>query len=415
MRLDLFIARRLQLRDSKTRRSSFAVRVAVTGVALSVAVMLLTLAIVKGFKQQITDKIIGFDSQISITALNSDLSNSEPITLDSILIRTIRSTIPEATFDLSVIQPAMLKTDNDFYAVIYRAHSNGKDRTFLKDNIVEGVLPDFDSKESENKIVISRVMADALALAPGDKINSCFFINDKLRVRNFEIAAIYESNFGEYDKIVTFCSIPVLQRMLGLESDQGTRVEINNLPFQQIEKSERLLSTALMNSYYAGQTESYYNTMSVLHSGALYFHWLELLDTNVFIIIILMSAISIFTLISSLFILILEKVQLIGTLKTLGASNILIRRIFIILASRIMLRGLLAGNIAGLLLIALQYFFRLVPLNPEGYYISFVPMRIGVSEILILNAASIVVAVMMMVIPSGIITRMNPAKTVRFE
>jgi lipoprotein-releasing system permease protein len=415
MRTDLFIARRLRLIAPGSRRSSVSVKTATIGVALSIVVMLLTLAIVNGFKKQITDKIIGFDSQLTITALNRSLTAEKAVTLSDTTRRLIDSALPQAKVDLAIVQPAIIKTTDDFNAAIFRAYAPGKDVSFIADNLVDGVMPNFDSPANTDSIVISRTVAKALRLSPCDKIDACFIIDQRIRVRRFNIAGIYQSNFGEYDKVVAFCPMAPLQRLLNLQPNQGTRIELNGLQMATLDYSQQLLNEALSNAFYTKRTNCYMQTTSILQSGAIYFNWLSLLDTNVLVIIILMSAISIFTLISSLFILILERVKMIGILKTMGASNSLIRRVFILLASRIVVRGLLLGNIIGLLLIAVQAIFHIVPLNPEAYYISYVPVNIGLLEILLLNATAIIVATAVMIIPSRIISRMNPADTVRFE
>ena len=416
MNLPFFIAGRLKLVSPQSRRSAVSVKVATVGVALSITVMLLTLAIVRGFKQQITEKIIGFDSELTLTQAAQGRNGETPLTFSDDLRDIIASALPEkAQITPAIVQPAVLKTENDFSTVIFRAYGENKDRSFLRDCLTEGSLPDFNSEEGRNDIVLSSTVADALGLKTGDKINSCFFINDKIKVRRYRIAAIYESNFGEYDKVIAFCSMATLRHLTGMSEDQCGRIEISGLPLETIPEAQQNLSKSLTVSYYEGRLNDYMNTTSVLTTGAVYFSWLELLDTNVVIILILMGAISVFTLISSLFILILERVQTIGILKSVGASDSMIRKIFIIMSLRIALRGMLAGNIVGLGLIALQYFFRIVPLDPEAYYISFVPVNITIQEVLILNIASLALALAAMVIPSRIIGKMQTAQIIRYE
>lgn len=416
MNLAFFISRRLKLISPDSRRSAMTVRVATAGVALSVAVMLLTLAIVRGFKEQIISKITGFESELTISPLNYEGNEAEPISFTPELQNMIAAELPpNAEITPAIALPAMLKTDDNFASVVLKAYGNNKNRSFLNNCIVDGRLPDFSSDDHRNSIVISSTTANSLGLKTGDKINCCFFIDDKIRIRRYDVAAIYDSNFGEYDSVIAFCSMSTLRHIAGMTDDQCGRIEINGLKLDELPECEMRLSKRLNDAYYIGELPQYMNLSSILTTGAVYFSWLQLLDTNVVIILILMGAISVFTLISSLFIMILERIQLIGTLKALGGNNKLIRKTFIILALKIAIRGLIAGNIIGLGCIALQYFFHAVPLDAASYYISYVPVDITIMEVLVLNIASILLALAAMIIPSRIVGRMQVAKILRYE
>ena len=387
--------------------------------------MLLTLAIVRGFKQQITEKIVGFDAQISIVAHDSSYENELPITLTPTLHDMLRQAVPAARIDASIAQPAMLKTNDHFAAVVFRCYGDSKDWSFISDNIVEGNLPDYTSSAAtsdasgndsiKNAIVISKTIADELQLSVGEKIPTIFIVDNRMRMRNFVVAAIYESHISDYDKTVAFAPISTLRSLLGLAPNQSTRLEISGLSLDDVPEAQMEVHYALSNAYYIGETETILHAQSVLQTGAIYFNWLELLDANVVVIIQLMSAISIFTLVASLFILILERVNLIGTLKTLGSANVSVRKIFIYVAARILLRGLLIGNAIGLAIIVIQYYTHILPLDPESYYISFVPVSITIWQVLTLNIVAVVSAMAVMIIPSMVITRMQPARILRFE
>ncbi len=424
MRTDFFIAGRLKLRQRGSKRSAMSVRVSTAGVALSIAIMMLTIAIVRGFKQQITDKIIGFDSQITVIAADNAVEAERPFELTDSLRDIMMNALTQAVgenraknikLDMAISQPAMLKTADNFTAVVFRSYGEGHDSKFIRDNIIAGSYEDFANDSAANSIIISQNAADRLKLSAGDKINTLFFIDGRMRLRNFRVAALYNSNFSEYDEIVSYAPIQAIQRLRSLTSNEGTRIEISGLPFESITDARMILQNALTGAYYAGETERYLECRTVLESGALYFNWLQLLDTNVLVIIILMSAISAFTLIASLFILVLERVNLIGTLKTLGADNRLIRRVFIILASKILIRGSVIGNTVALAVIIMQHFTHFIPLDPKAYYISFVPVSLTAGQVIILNVAAILIGVAVMIIPSIIISRMSPARTVRFE
>lgn len=424
MRTDFFIASKLKLRQRGSRRSSVSIKVSTIGVVLSIAVMLLTIAIVTGFKQQITDKIIGFESELTLTAVDSDMEAEKPIHFSDTLMAVVRKSLEKtlgtaAAKRVEVAQslshPAMLKTADNFSAAVVRGFAGSGNDAFLRENLVAGYVPDFMADSSANQIVISSTMADRLNLKAGEKINTVFFTGQRLRLRNFKIAGVYCSNFGEYDNLMAFGALSTLQKIWGIAPEESICIEITGIPFDQITAAEQGLQADLSQAYYAGSVPDYIICRSVLESGAIYFNWLHLLDTNVMVIIALMASISVFTLIASLFILILERINMIGTLKTLGATDSLIRRVFIILASRILVRGLIIGDLLALAIIIIQSTTHILPLDAEAYYISFVPMEISFWQVLTVNVAAVAAGVAVMVIPSMVISRMTPAKTVRFE
>lgn len=412
----LSLAKRLKTGKKGDSRSSLSCRIAVISIAIASAVMLLTLAIVTGFKAQITDKIIGFDSQISISPQNGDDSSSAIDRLPPELIDQLNNTgLQSATINGAIVQPGLLKTEDDFTPVIIRAYGNDKDYGFLTHNIVEGWLPDFSSDSTRNDIVISATQANALRLECGDKVNAAFFIDNNIKVRRYTIAAIYRSNFSEYDDVIAFGNPASVKSLQKIDTDQWNRYEIAGLPLEQLPEATERINTVLRMAYFSGSIDQPLIATSILTTGAVYFNWLQMLDTNVVVIITLMAIIALFTLISALFILILERVKLIGTLKTIGASNNFIRSVFIALTTKLLLKGLLIGNLTALGVIFLQTQFHLLPLDPDSYYISFVPMEISVVQIIILNLAAIAAALLAMLIPAAIISRISPAQTVRFE
>lgn len=274
-------------------------------------------------------------------------------------------------------------------------------------------MPDSDQSAA---IVISSTVASQLGLHVGDKINTCFFVNEKVRLRNFEIAAVYDSGFGEYDKVVAYAPLPVLKKIAGIPEGAAAGLEVSGLDIEDIVAAQQALQSALAQGYYySGELPQYIEVDSILRSGAVYFNWLSLLDTNVVVILVLMTAISAFTLVASLIILILERVNMIGTMKMLGATNSMIRRVFILLDLKVLVKGLAVGNMIALSLIMLQQYFHLLPLDPESYYISFVPVKIALWQVLALNGAAIVVATAIMILPSMIISRLKPATILRYE
>lgn len=414
MRIDLYIARRLRLSDSNGNRTKTSIRISTAGVVLSVVIMLITMAITSGFKHEIVNKLVGFDAQLTLQARAADVVSPQPVmSSPAAVVSIVKDVVPGAVVEECARMPAMLKTDDSFSAVVFRGYGGNGHDSFISGNIIDGSMPDSDQSAA---IVISSTVASQLGLHVSDKINTCFFVNEKVRLRNFEIAAVYDSGFGEYDKVVAYAPLPVLKKIAGIPEGAAAGLEVSGLDIEDIVAAQQALQSALAQGYYySGELPQYIEVDSILRSGAVYFNWLSLLDTNVVVILVLMTAISAFTLVASLIILILERVNMIGTLKMLGATNSMIRRVFILLDLKVLVKGLAVGNMIALSLIMLQQYFHLLPLDPESYYISFVPVKIALWQVLALNGAAIVVATAIMILPSMIISRLKPATILRYE
>lgn len=419
MNISLFIARRLQLKGSKRHTSSSSSIIAGTGVSIAIFVMVLTLCVVLGFKNQIREKVTGFDSQITI---NPPLVINDSSDLSIRFNDTIRSLINSAITDttnisasLSIKQPGIMKTDENFAGLIFKGINSSSNISFIESNLLEGKIPDYTNDSCKNQIVISSATAKSLEIKVGDKINTYFFTDNNIRARKFEVAGTYNSNFGEYDKLIAYAYLPTLQRIAQLDSLSGTSIEINGLNTDDIESQANALQTKINQAVYNQKLDKIYNIDNVQHSGALYFNWLDLLDTNVIVILILMSCVAGFTLISCLFILILERVKTIGLLKSLGATNSQVRRIFIHMAQRLVLRGMIIGNILSLIFVFLQQKYHLIPLDPEAYYLNCVPVEINWWHILILNIGVIVITSLILILPSHLASKISPAQTMRYE
>lgn len=431
MNLPLYIARRQRFKPDDRRSLSPGIVIATAGIAISLIVMLFSIAIVTGFKHQIRDKIMGFDSQITLSPegyLGAADSVSEPaataITLSPELIDLLSSTLPErATFRPSVKLPAIVKTDSDFRGLIMAslppaaAGQAATPQSFVAQNIIEGEYPvaTADSPaEARNRVVLSRITASALGIGVGDRIDVHFFIDDKIKSRRLTVAAIYDSHFNDYDSRLAFAPLPTLQSVAHLSPDQASCIEIEGLDEEAIDATCGRLHDRLMQSAYQ-RALPLIHVSSVHATGAIYFGWLQLLDTNVTVILILMALVAGFTLVSSTFIIILERVNMIGILKTLGMPNGAIRRIFFYLAQKIVILGLVIGNVVGIALLLLQQHFEIVKLDPEAYYLTTVPVELNLIAILALNVGVVAVASLMLLMPTAVISRISPARTVKYE
>lgn len=415
MKATYYIARRLRLGEEG--RNSTSVVIAICGVALSVAVMMLSIAVVSGFKSQIRGKVAGFESQVTINAthINSDTTASgdfDYLTFGPELKTLIDGSGLFSTYDLTIRQPSIIKTDNDFEGIVlYGIANNSKRAQFLKDNIADEELDGL----KDNEIALSSHTARALSLNKGDKVFAYFFVDGTVKARRFVVAAIYNTNFSDYDKLYAFVPLQTLQKLNGLAENQGTQVDLTCVDGEQIDDSALELQRIMMTASYSGELAGIYQLSTVTQNAMLYLNWLDLLDTNVVVILILMALVSGFTLISSLFIIILERVQTIGLLKAMGASDRQIREVFTAIGWRLVLWGMLAGNVVSLVLIGIQALFHVVPLDPESYYLSFVPVRIDVVDILLLNAAVFVVSWAMLLVPARSVAKVSPARALRYE
>ena len=347
MSLPLFLAQRLSLK-STTNNGSTGILIAVIGITLSVIVMVVSISVMMGFRHEIRQKVIGFDSQISIGSRQT--SDSESFGLISKRdLDTAREILPsDASVALTVRQPAIIKTRDNFSGAIIKGVDNEYDWSFLRGNLVEGSIPDFKSDSTLYHIIVSRTLANTLDLERGQKVDTYFLGNGAYRARRLTIAGIYDTHFSEYDRNMIFGSLSMLQQVASVPDSCATIAEINGLSDDNsIDEISSELSEAYLEELYTGKTDRMYSIVNIHETAALYFNWLALLDTNVKVILTLMSLLTILTLISSLFILILRRVNTIVILKAIGASDRLVRETFIFMAIRILSCGLLIGNVIG--------------------------------------------------------------------
>lgn len=417
MRTELFISRRLTLKTEGSRRMAVGVTVAVTGMALAIVIMMVSIAVVIGFKQEIRSKVSDFNSQIMLypaEAYSPDRENPG-IRLSDTLQSIIHETIPQATVTLAMRRPAIFKTDTSFQGIILKGMNSSESYGFINSNLVEGKMPP-SHRDSLNYVTISLSTARALNVGVGDKLITHFLHNNNLRTRALKVSGIYNTHFSDFDGMYAFTPIGMLQHLAHVDSITGSVVEISGLEDADVDEKTGELHDALLRQITEHPGEMpLYAIDNVHHTGAVYFTWLSLLDTNVVVILILMAVVSGFTLISCLFILILERVRMIGLLKAMGATNGFVRRIFIYMAQRIVVRGLLIGNVVGIALLLVQKYLHVLPLDAEAYYLDYVPVEIGWWWIVLLNVCAIIVSWLILIVPSQAIAKLSPAESMRYE
>lgn len=418
MKATLWIANRLRLSASAVDNNPTGALIAVIGVALAIVVMEITLCVVSGFKTQIQNKIIGFDAQITIGRPYDYMTGEQEdfVSLNDDLMASINEiNNVTATPSLSLTLPAMLKTETDFSGTLFLAHDKAHDLSFEKGNMIEGVFPDYSDEETENEIVISRTIANNLKLNVDDKVFVFFFTDNSLKSRKVSVAGIYDSNMAEYDKTICYSSLPFLQKVVGVDSLTGTHLELSGFSIDEINETGQRLQEKLSLSVQNGALDKLYPVTTVMQSGAIYFNWLSLLDTNVIVIFILMLAVALFTLVSSLFLIILDRIPTIGLLKSLGASNRMLSEIFLNMGLKLAIRGILIGNAIGLMVCVIQLYTGIIKLDPQMYYLTEVPVKIEILPLIILNVFVVVLSALILYIPSRSVAGIDPTQTMRYE
>ena len=407
----MFIARRLRLAPGDGARKSPAVGIAAGGVALAVIVLMISISVVVGFQDAIRHKVSGFESQLTIGPLGRYVDGEgDVVEFLPTMQEAVSDAVPSGAVDMSVRQPVVLKTSGNFAGVVLYAYGNGHDSSFEEGNLIEGVLG-----SDPTDIVVSSVTAGKLSLSVGDKVDGCFFVDGALKLRRLTVSGIYSSNFSDYDRLTAYGDFGMLRKLRQMGEYEADAVEIRGLATDEIATAAGRLEEELSKRYRSGALTSGVNVTTVFDTGAMYFNWLGLLDTNVVVILVIMSLVSGFTLISCVFILILQRVGMIGVMKSLGATDRQIRTIFIMLGGRVVGLGLLAGDVIGLGLLLLQEYFHLVPLDPEAYFLAYVPVEINVWHILALNAGAVILGGLLMLLPASLVSRISPAKTMRYE
>ncbi len=376
--------------------------------------MLISVSVVLGFKHTIRDKVVGFGSHIQVAEFSTlQMADNNPITMESHIMSTIEHIPGVSHVQRYTMAQGILKTDKDFLGVAFKGIGQEYDTTFLHKNIIQGVIPHFSDSASSNSIVISKTMADKLQLSCGQRVFAYFINQDGVRTRRFNIAGIYQTNLSQYDKSICFVDIYTAGRLNSWKQDQATGAEVTVKDFSRLEDIEKHFVKKINRT-----TDKYGNTYTsktIKDINPQIFSWLDLLDLNVWIILAIMTAVACVTMVSGLLIIILERTTMIGILKALGARNKSIRHTFIWLATYIIGKGMLYGNVLGIGLIILQKQTGLVKLDPTTYYVDYVPTEVNIPLFLALNAATIIVCLAVLILPSFFISNVHPAKSMRYE
>lgn len=415
MNLELFIAKRIHFsREGKRQVTPPVVRIAIIGIALGLAVMILSVAIVVGFKKEIRNKVIGFGSHIQVTNFDNNSSfETHPVAVNDSLMQQIGAIPGVRHAEVFATKPGILKTTDDFQGIILKGVGPGFDWGFFRSHLTDGDVFSVDSgSKPGTDVLISRYLADLLRLKTGDSFLT-YFVQDEVRARKFRISGIYETGFVDYDKLFVLADIKQIQRLNGWDSDQVSGLEIAVDRFDRLDETTERVALQLDES--TDRTGNSFYTRSVRDLNPMIFNWLDVLDTNVVIILVLILAVAGFTMISGLLIIILERTQMIGILKALGENNTSIRKIFLYVSFFLIGKGMIWGNAIGIAICVLQRNLHVFKLDPSVYYLDAVPVDLNIWSLLLLNAGTLTAAMLMMLGPSYLITKIHPARSIRFE
>lgn len=415
MNLPFFLAKRIYTNNAdKKRVDRPAIRIAVAGVAVGLAVMLVSVSVVFGFKHTIRNKVVGFGSHIQVANfMTLQASEQYPIQMGDSMLKVLRAIPGVKHVQRFAVKQGILKTDKDFLGVAFKGIAADYDTTFIHQNLVAGAIPHFSDTVGKQQMMVSQAIADQLNLKLGDKVFAYFIDDTGVKARRFTIAAIYQTNLSQFDKVTCFIDLYTAVKLNAWETDQASGAELtvndfnllNQTAARVVEKVNRTI-----DSY--GET---YSSQTIQEMNPQIFSWLDLLDLNVWIILGLMLAVAGVTMISGLLIIILERTAMIGILKAIGARNTTIRRTFLWFAVFTIGKGMLIGNLIGLGLIVLQHYTGLVKLNPATYYVSTVPVEFNLLVWLLLNVATLVISVFVLIAPSYLVSKINPAASMRYE
>ncbi|HQB69441.1 MAG TPA: ABC transporter permease [Paludibacteraceae bacterium] len=414
MKLEYFIAKRLHFKgEGQQRMSRPAVRIAMLSIAVGIAVMLVAVSIVVAFKQEVSNQVIGFGSHIQVSNYGSSNNyETEPIAPSDSILTILRSLPHVECVQEVATKPGIVKTDDNFHGVVLKGVNSSFDWQFFKRNLVAGDTLVYKDTALTNDVLISQAVANLLHLEVDDRFLT-YFITDPVRVRRFTVRGIYQTTFADYDNLFLITDIRHVQALNLWDSTQMSQLEILVDDFSKVDDVEKAVFRSIANRY--DKEGTFYQSHTIKELVPRVFEWLDMLDINARIILILMLLVAGFNMISGLLILILERTNTIGILKAMGAYNWSIRKIFLYQSLFLIGKGMFWGNIIGVSLILIQYFTHIIPLDASMYYVNYVPVSLNILYWFLINIGTVVLSLAMLILPSYLITRIMPAATIRFD
>lgn len=415
MSLSLFLAKRIYKDpQNKEQASRPAIRIATIGVAIGIIVMLLSTCIILGFKQTIKDKVVGFGGHIQVANfLTQQTTDSYPIIVNDSIKRVIKKIDGVQHVSTFALKQGILKTNTDFLGISFKGVTKDFDNSFITQHLISGKFPLFGTPESKKSIVISATIANKLNLKEGDKVFAYFIDDNDVRIRTFRVVGIYETNLSLFDNVTCFIDLQNVIKLNNWTNNQATGMEVTINNFDRLnEVSAQFINKINRTVDAEGNT---YSSQTIKELVPQIFSWLNLLDINVWIILSLMILVASVTMVSGLLIIILERTNMIGLLKALGAKNKVIRSTFLYFAFFIIIRGMIIGNSIAFLLLLIQKYMGVVKLDANTYYVSVVPVQLNIPIIVLINLATVIISILVLIIPSYLIAHIHPSKSIKYE
>lgn len=415
MGLELFIARRIYGEKSTEQRfSQPAIQIALTGIAIGLAVMIISVFVVLGFQREVTEKVVGFGSHAQVLSLSLDEYGMLcPVVTNDSLMQVVNEEPGVRHAQVFAMKQGMLKTDEDFIGVQMKGVGEDYDLSFFRSYLTEGEMPSFSADSSSNQILLSRRIADAMHLQCGNRVFAYFVGTDNIRARRFTIAGIYETHLAEFDRVTCLTDLRTIRKLNNWKDDESSGIELIVDGFEEGDQVASALARKVNHTQ--DRIGAIRGVFSIREIVPHIFSWLDVLDMNVVMIIVLMLLVGGFTIVSGLLIVMLERIQMIGIMKALGATNGMVRRIFRHFAVMLVGKGMLIGNAVALVLCFLQQRFGLIRLDPDTYYIDAVPVEFHWVYLLLINLGVLLISSLIIFGSSYLMSIKGPATTIRWE
>lgn len=417
MNTNLYIARRIfSAKENRNNLSHRIVNIALFGIVLGLIVLLLSVAIVTGYKSEVGRKVIGFGAHLQVTNLDSNQSyETFPVSANQPFLQELKSIDGIRHVQVFATKPGIIRTDDEIQGVVLKGIGPDFDWSFFQENRVAGEPFHVQDTIRSNNVWVSKQMADLLKLKLGDDL-TMFFINDMEAVprqRKFQLSGIYKTSLEEFDRMFVLVDINHVRRLNNWQNDEVSGFEILVSDFKKLDDQEKAVRNLLLRN--TNPDAPVLQVESIKEKYRHIFDWLGLLDMNVWVILGLMILVAGFNMVSSLLVIILERTQMIGILKAMGARNWSIRKVFLYFSVMLILKALVLGNVLGIGICLIQKYTHVLTLDPASYYLEYVPVNLTVLHVVLLNVGTIVITILMLLLPSYFITKVSPEKTIRFE
>lgn len=417
MNINIYIARRIfSAKENKKNLSHRIVNIALFGIVLGLVVLILSVAIVTGYKTEVGRKVIGFGSHLQIVNLDNNQSfETSPINEHQPFLEELKKIEGIHHVQVFATKMGIIRTEDEIHGVVMKGIGPDFDWSFFQENRVSGEIFTVHDTVRSNKVWVSKQMADLLKLKLGDDL-SMFFIdpNETLpRQRKFELAGIYKTSLEEFDRMFVLVDINHIRKLNNWENDEVSGFEVLVNDFRTLNQQESQVNNLLLRN--TSPTSPVLQVISIKEKYRHIFDWLSLLDMNVWVILTLMILVAGFNMVSSLLVIILERTQMIGILKALGARNWSIRKVFLYFSVMLILKALIWGNLIGVGICLIQHYTHVLKLDPASYYLEYVPVNLTITNLILLNLGTIIITMLMLLLPSYFITKVSPEKTIRFD